>query len=315
MAGVLTENLVLQKTKVDNIQRVRKLNVCAAQLTDIGVLRRAGNLEVLSLSLNELSDLGVLENCRRLCELYMRKNRIEDLNQVLHLSDIPHLTILNLADNPICQDPNYRRFVIAAVASLKRLDDVDILPQEREEAFRVFPNLRAIAPPPSIYCDPVKGKMRPAAVQGNNYGTAQQQHLQARHGQAHPIPRQRAEGSGDFSLERGARGLGSSGRSPSRSPTKGQYVKRRSGHLESSRQAYHESPQRYHQPPPPQLHNAQPVRRSLQGNGGIMNAMHGGSALQIGPTETGVVQAVKVLLSELSADSLDEVRRFMDALR
>ncbi|ORC92133.1 leucine rich repeat protein [Trypanosoma theileri] len=314
MAGVLTENLVLQKTKVDNIQRVRKLNVCAAQLTDIGVLRRASNLEVLSLSLNELSDLGVLENCRRLSELYLRKNRIEDLNQVLHLSDIQHLSILNLADNPICQDPNYRRFVIAAVASLKRLDDIDILPQEREEAFRVFPNLRAIAPPPSLYCDPAKGKMRPGAVPVNSHAPQQQQqqqqYMQPRHGQVHPIPRQRTEGSGEFSLERGARGMGGSGRSPSRSPMKGHYVKRRSANLESSRQAYFDSPQRYHQP-----HNAQQARRSFPGNGGMMNFGHGGSALQIGPTETGVVQAVKVLLSELSAESLDEVRRFMDALR
>nr|8AXJ_A Chain A, Chains: A [Trypanosoma brucei brucei TREU927] len=160
MAGVLTENLVLQKTKVDSIQRVRKLNVCAAQLSDIGVLRRACNLEVLSLSLNELSELGVLENCPRLSELYLRKNRVEDLNQVLHLSDAPNLTVLTLTENPICQDPNYRRFVIAAVGSLQRLDDIDILPQEREEAYRVFPNLHAIAPPPSLYCDPAKGKIR-----------------------------------------------------------------------------------------------------------------------------------------------------------
>nr|8AXO_A Chain A, TbCFAP410-CTD [Trypanosoma brucei brucei TREU927]8AXO_B Chain B, TbCFAP410-CTD [Trypanosoma brucei brucei TREU927] len=36
---------------------------------------------------------------------------------------------------------------------------------------------------------------------------------------------------------------------------------------------------------------------------------------QIGPTETGVVQAVKVLLSELSVEGLDEVRRFIDALQ
>ncbi|KEG12364.1 leucine rich repeat protein [Trypanosoma grayi] len=295
MAGVLTENLVLQKTKVDSIQRVRKLNVCAAQLTDIGVLRRACNLEVLSLSLNELGELGVLENCRRLCELYLRKNRVEDLNQVLHLSDSPQLAVLNLAENPICQDPNYRRFVIAAVGSLKRLDDIDILPQEREEAYRVFPNLHAIAPPPSMYCDAVKGKLRPGST--NTHGTS----YQAKNGQIHQTIRTRHDSGGEQTYDRSMRGNGSV-RSPRRSPPANHMVKRKHTHLESPRSMYVESPQ-YNQS----------HKRIYPGNSVMATPKI--SAIQIGPTETGVVQAVKVLLSELSTESLEEVRRFLDALQ
>ncbi|EKF31716.1 hypothetical protein MOQ_004445 [Trypanosoma cruzi marinkellei] len=292
MAGVLTENLVLQKTKVDSIQRVRKLNVCAAQLSDIGVLRRACNLEVLSLSLNDVSELGVLENCRRLCELYLRKNRVEDLNQVLHLSDSPYLTVLTLAENPICQDPNYRRFVIAAVGSLRRLDDVDILPQEREEACRVFPNLRAIAPPPSMYCDPARGKVRPGS--GPIPGTVS-------------LAKQTAQRSHHNSIsayadDHAAHGNGDRRGSLSRSPTRTHATKRRSTHLEFS----------HHSQFDPMNHPIH-TKRASSGNGG-MGAIHL-QPPQIGPTETGVVQAVKVLLSELSAESLEEVRRFIDALK
>ncbi|RNF01302.1 leucine rich repeat protein [Trypanosoma rangeli] len=291
MAGVLTENLVLQKTKVDNIQRVRKLNVCAAQLSDIGVLRRANNLEVLSLSLNELSELGVLENCRRLCELYLRKNRVEDLNQVLHLCDSNYLTVLNLAENPICQDPNYRRFVIAAIGSLQRLDDVDILPQEREEAYTVFPNLRTIAPPPSMYCDPAKGKVRPAV-----------NHMALHAAARHPGPKSRHNSTSDYFDENSVHGNGGRRTPVARSPTKGHLAKRRTTRLESPQYSQHDSVQRvFH------------AKRASFSNGG-MGSMHVPS-LQIGPTESGVVQAVKVLLSELSADSLDEVRRFIDALK
>ncbi|RNF26616.1 leucine rich repeat protein [Trypanosoma conorhini] len=292
MAGVLTENLVLQKTKVDNIQRVRKLNVCAAQLSDIGVLRRAINLEVLSLSLNEVSELGVLENCRRLCELYLRKNRVEDLNQVLHLCDSNYLTVLNLSENPICQDPNYRRFVIAAIASLRRLDDVDILPQEREEAYRVFPNLRTIAPPPSMYCDPAKGKVKPAVNQMALYAAAAR----------HTAQQSRHNSTSDYVDDHFPHGNGGRRTPVARSPVKGYMAKRRSTHLESPQRSHYESAQRA-------LH----AKRASSSNGG-MGSMHA-QPLQIGPTESGVVQAVKVLLSELSADSLDEVRRFIDALK
>jgi len=164
MAGVLTLNLVLQKSKVDDIRRVQKLNVCAAQLTDIGCLRQAASLEILSLSLNEISDLGVLSNCQRLREVYLRRNTVRDINQVLHLTRLPYLEVLNLSDNPISRDPNYRRFVLAAIPSLERLDDVNISHEERQAAVRVFPELMYFAPPPSAYADPVDGAVPPPPI-------------------------------------------------------------------------------------------------------------------------------------------------------
>nr|CCC93099.1 unnamed protein product [Trypanosoma congolense IL3000] len=290
MAGVLTENLVLQKTKVDSLNRVRKLNVCAAQLSDIGVLRRACNLEVLSLSVNELSELGVLENCPRLSELYLRKNRVEDLNQVLHLGAVPNLTVLTLTENPICQDPNYRRFVIAAVGSLQRLDDVEIAPHEREEAYRVFPNLHAIAPPPSMYCDPAKGKIRPSSA----HAMAALQSSRPPTRSSSPSRHQPSSCAGDYHNEHYSNhhqnGVNGLHHGPANNNTM-----RRNKHLGESR---------HHVPQDKRLGHANGAVRTLPM-----------SSIQIGPTETGVVQAVKVLLSELSADGLEEVRRFMDALQ
>lgn len=294
MAGVLTENLVLQKTKVDNIQRVRKLNVCAAQLTDIGVLRRACNLEILSLSLNEISEIGVLENCRSLGELYLRKNCIEDLNQVLHLSECQMLTVLNLSENPICQDPNYRRFVIAAIGSLRRLDDIDILPQEREEAYRVFPNLQSIAPPPSLYCDPARNKVRPVSCGSANHTPAQR----------NPPSRFRHEGNFDYSFESPSSQFNGGGVRGSKGQTR-----RKNSLLESLRPSDSLHHNHHHQ----QQQQFAQAKRTVACNG--VAAPMQVAPLQIGPTETGVVQAVKVLLSELSAESLAEVQHFMDALR
>lgn len=255
MAGVLTLNLVLQKSKVDDIRRVKKLNVCSAQLTDIGVLRHAINLEVFSMSLNELTELGALSNCHHLREVYLRRNRIRDINQVLHFTRLPYLEVLNLSDNPICRDPNYRKFVLAAIPSLELLDDVKITHEERQAAVRVFPELIHFAPPPSAYADPVD-----AALPSHQQLQAQQSpsvsQQQSRPQQ--PILHSRPNSNANYSNNNHAA-------APQRPPSKKAYPS-------------------------------------------------GGGNSSVGPSEMGVVQAVKVLCSELSPKGLEEVRRFVDSM-
>lgn len=163
MAGVLTLNLVYQKAKCDEVDRIRKLNVCSSSLQDIGVLRHLKNLELLSLSVNDIDEIGALSGCSSLTELYLRRNKVQDINQVLHLSRLPHLQVLNLSDNPICRDSNYRSFVVAAIPSLRVLDDVRVTPEERQNATQIFPQLAFFAPPSSAYAMP-RGGAAPAAT-------------------------------------------------------------------------------------------------------------------------------------------------------
>lgn len=302
MAGVLTLNLVLQKSKVDDIRRIQKLNICAAQLQDIGVLRQATNLEVLSMSLNEVSELGAISNCRRLTELYLRKNYIRDINQVLHLSRLPYLEVLNLSDNPISRDPNYRRFVIAAIPPLERLDDRDITDEERDDALRVFPQLLNFAPPPSKYAQAAEGYTAP---------TLQERQAQARIAARNSGERDRGAAAGPASASRQNTNMSNAGRNN----------ENRRGSAANSNAPIRKSPVNVHQDP----------RAAVAAHGG------GGSAARVapsptaarakavneyssttsvygGPTEEGVLQAVKVLCSELSPEALDEVRRFIDSI-
>jgi len=158
MSTFLTANLILQKTKLDNLRNVRKLNVCGAQVSHIHVLRDAINAEVLSLSVNLIEDLSPLSFLGGLRELYLRKNRINDLMQVLHLSQLDSLEVLGLSENPISDDPSYRPFVIAAIPSLRRLDDLDITASERRSAEGEFSEVRSWPPP-----DPI-----PAALVGTS---------------------------------------------------------------------------------------------------------------------------------------------------
>lgn len=147
MAGTLTVNLALQKSRVDNPLYVKKLNVCGVQLDDISVMQQFPNLEVCSFSVNKISDLSSLSGLPRLTELYLRKNAITDLQQVVHLSSVRGLRILGMAENPICEIPDYRAFVIAACPNLVKLDDADISGAERAAAEGRFPDLHLMAPP------------------------------------------------------------------------------------------------------------------------------------------------------------------------
>ncbi|CAJ1012255.1 putative Leucine-rich repeat/Leucine Rich repeat [Leishmania naiffi] len=281
MAGVLTLNLVLQKSKTDDIRRVRKLNVCASQIQDIGVLRQAVALEVLSMSLNDISELGALSNCHRLTEVHLRKNQIRDINQVLHLSRLSSLEVLNLSDNPISRDPNYRRFVVAAIPSLERFDDRDITDEERDSALAVFPQLLSFAPPPSRYAQPMEG-IAPPTIQER---------------QAH------AQASRMYARSNSASGGGGVGGYNGR-------VDSAAGSNPPIRRA---QPASVHQDP--QYGAAPtPARSSPAPRAQAVNDYRSVSSFLPGPSEEGVVQAVKVLCSELSPEGLDDVRRFIDSL-
>lgn len=154
MSCPLTQNLVLQKTKLNELRHVRKLNVCGVQIDDIRVLRDTPNMEVLSLSVNEIECLDALSQMQNLRELYLRRNAINDVRQALHLSKLPYLSNLTMSDNPISADPNYRKFVIAALPNLLKLDDVDISPRERQDAERFFPDLPESQPPTPVMPQP-----------------------------------------------------------------------------------------------------------------------------------------------------------------
>eukprot|EP01012_Entosiphon_sulcatum_P065393 TRINITY_DN94335_c0_g1_i1.p1 TRINITY_DN94335_c0_g1~~TRINITY_DN94335_c0_g1_i1.p1 ORF type:complete len:282 (+),score=41.89 TRINITY_DN94335_c0_g1_i1:33-848(+) len=137
MTNCLSENLVLQKTRVDNLRYVKNLNLWGNDLSDVSLLREMVNVEVLSLSVNKISTLKDFANCLKLQELYLRKNQIRDLEEVNWLKNLPVLKILWLCDNPCAESPLYRPYIIRALPHLEKLDNVDVSPQERAAAQRI----------------------------------------------------------------------------------------------------------------------------------------------------------------------------------
>ena len=50
----LTEELVLQKSRCEDLSSVRNLNLWGSDLSDVSILQRMPNVEVLSLSVNKI---------------------------------------------------------------------------------------------------------------------------------------------------------------------------------------------------------------------------------------------------------------------
>jgi hypothetical protein len=136
---VLTESLVLKKSKAATLAEVHNLSLWGQHLWDVSVVARLPNVETIALSVNELETLEPFPHCPKLRELFLRKNKIANLSELEYLKSLPELRVLWLTDNPLTEEPDYREITIAVLPGLTKLDEVDILPEERAAAKAKFP--------------------------------------------------------------------------------------------------------------------------------------------------------------------------------
>ena len=128
---MLTEQLVLTRCKCDKLGQVKNLNMWGSELEDVSLVKDMPNLEICSLSLNKISSLYAFQQCRKLTELYLRKNSIENLSDIRYLANLP-LKVIWLVDNPICNHPNYRQYIIKVLPNLVKLDNTEVKDEERK---------------------------------------------------------------------------------------------------------------------------------------------------------------------------------------
>ena len=53
----LTLDLIIQKCKTDNLNKIKKLDVWSSELEEVSLIKDMPNLEICSLSLNQISSL------------------------------------------------------------------------------------------------------------------------------------------------------------------------------------------------------------------------------------------------------------------
>ncbi|XP_055382173.1 cilia- and flagella-associated protein 410 isoform X3 [Condylostylus longicornis] len=137
----LTEEMVIARSRGggSDLASIKKLNCWGSELSDVSIIKRMRGVEVLALSVNKISSLAPFEDCLNLQELYLRKNSISDINEIAYLQNLPNLKYLWLEENPCCDvlGSNYRSIVLRALPNLKKLDNVDVTPEEIEEAMRM----------------------------------------------------------------------------------------------------------------------------------------------------------------------------------
>lgn len=78
----LTIELIVQKCKTDNLQKIKKLDVWSSDLEDVTIIKELPALEICSLSLNKIKQLSYFQSSHNLTELYLRKNLISDLFEI-----------------------------------------------------------------------------------------------------------------------------------------------------------------------------------------------------------------------------------------
>lgn len=134
MSKALTQEFVVYRAKTNDLRTIRNFNAWGNDLTDLSILEKMPNVEVLSLSVNKISSLRYFKYCKKLQELYLRKNSIKDISEIKHLMDLRDLRALWLAENPLTQTDNYRLIVIKLLPSLMKLDEQNITSEERAAA-------------------------------------------------------------------------------------------------------------------------------------------------------------------------------------
>lgn len=134
----LTEEMIIARSKQSDLSQIKKLNCWGSELSDVSIIRRLKGVEVLALSVNKICSLADFEECPNLQELYLRKNCIEDINDLVYLQNLTKLKYLWLEENPCVEasGAHYRRIVLRALPNLKKLDNVEVTPEEVREAMR-----------------------------------------------------------------------------------------------------------------------------------------------------------------------------------
>ena len=124
---MLTEELILSKNpNILEISSITKLNICSKDISDISILSKMKNLEIISLSSNKISYLYPLSNCKNLREINLRNNSIFSFNELNYLTNLKKLKILCLEGNPISYDDNYTEKIMKILPHLHYLDNRNV---------------------------------------------------------------------------------------------------------------------------------------------------------------------------------------------
>ncbi|XP_074756463.1 leucine-rich repeat-containing protein 72 isoform X3 [Athene noctua] len=130
---------------LSRFHRLRYLWINNNKIQDLTFLIKNYCLTELYLHNNELTDIsGALKHLCALQILLLHNNQLKTLGKtVKELKGIISLQTLNLFNNPLAQDPDYRLYVIYSLPSVQLLDRKSVTQRERESALHLYNHQRS----------------------------------------------------------------------------------------------------------------------------------------------------------------------------
>ncbi|XP_064532018.1 leucine-rich repeat-containing protein 72 [Pseudopipra pipra] len=125
---------------LSQFNRLKYLWLNNNKIQDLNFLIKNYCLTELYLNNNELTDIsGALKHLCSLQILFLHNNELKKLGKtVKELKGMISLHTLNLFQNPLAYDPDYRLYVIYILPSVQLLDRKLVTQRERESAFHLY---------------------------------------------------------------------------------------------------------------------------------------------------------------------------------
>ena len=149
MNPIAEREIILRGYKIPAIENTGTLrdafdciDLCDNEIKVLGNFTRSPRVTMVLACNNQISkiDANLGGALPRLATLSLANNSIDSFAEIDNLRACDHLESLSLLNNPLCQSPHYRPYLIAkAPPSLKLLDFRKIKQVERAEALKLFP--------------------------------------------------------------------------------------------------------------------------------------------------------------------------------
>ena len=119
----LDNNIISKIEGLDHLVHLTWLDLSFNNITKIEGLDALTKLEDLSLHNNAIETLeGMGAFLDVLVSLSIGNNKLETLEGLMYLRTLPKLRLVNLAGNPVCEEEDYKPYVLSHVRGLKYLD-------------------------------------------------------------------------------------------------------------------------------------------------------------------------------------------------
>ncbi len=130
--GEITKEI---KDYIQVFKNVKKLNMISCKLYSLDNLPELPNLIKIQLDDNNLTEKEIikLKEYPKLSEIYVINNKIDSFEELKQLSNMRELHLLDLSDNPICQNKEYREKIFEIFPRLLFLDGVGKNNEKYEE--------------------------------------------------------------------------------------------------------------------------------------------------------------------------------------